>query len=316
MSSALEISGVSKSFGDTKAVVQLDLNVPTGSLCGFLGPNGAGKSTAIRMLMSIIHADEGTVQVLGTSALKAKDRIGYLPEERGVYRKMKVGGFVGYIGRLKGVKGNVLRKRIDDWLERVELPGIRNRRCEELSKGMQQKVQFLAAIIHEPELIILDEPFAGLDPVNARVIGEIINELHQQGRTILFSTHVLPQAERICDRIVMIDQGRKVLDGTVASIQSQFDPRVIRIEPVDINCDLSNISGASLIPNSESKEHLLMRLDDEIDATGVLAQIVQSTPVRGIEIVKPTLDEIFIEQVTRSRGREAAIQVRKEMSHV
>ena len=316
MSSALEISGVSKSFGDTKAVVQLDLDVPTGSLCGFLGPNGAGKSTTIRMLMSIIHADEGTVQVLGTSALKAKDRIGYLPEERGIYRKMKVGGFVGYIGRLKGVKGNVLRKRIDDWLERVELPDIRNRRCEELSKGMQQKVQFLAAIIHEPELIILDEPFAGLDPVNARVIGEIINELHQQGRTILFSTHVLPQAERICDRIVMIDQGRKVLDGTIASIQSQFDPRVIRIEPVDINCDLSNISGASLIPNSESKEHLLMRLDDEIDATGVLAQIVQSTPVRGIEIVKPTLDEIFIEQVTRSRGHEAAIQVRKEMSHV
>jgi len=316
MSSALEISGVSKSFGDTKAVVQLDLEVPTGSLCGFLGPNGAGKSTTIRMLMSIIHADEGTVQVLGTSALKAKDRIGYLPEERGIYRKMKVGGFVGYIGRLKGVKGNVLRKRIDYWLERVELPDIRNRRCEELSKGMQQKVQFLAAIIHEPELIILDEPFTGLDPVNARVIGEIINELHQQGRTILFSTHVLPQAERICDRIVMIDQGRKVLDGTIASIQSQFDPRVIRIEPVDINCDLSNISGASLIPNSESKEHLLMRLDDEIDATSVLAQIVQSTPVRGIEIVKPTLDEIFIEQVTRSRGHEAAIQVRKEMSHV
>ena len=316
MSSALEISGVSKSFGDTKAVVQLDLDVPTGSLCGFLGPNGAGKSTTIRMLMSIIHADEGTVQVLGTSALKAKDRIGYLPEERGIYRKMKVGGFVGYIGRLKGVKGNVLRKRIDDWLERVELPDIRNRRCEELSKGMQQKVQFLAAIIHEPELIILDEPFTGLDPVNARVIGEIINELHQQGRTILFSTHVLPQAERICDRIVMIDQGRKVLDGTIASIQSQFDPRVIRIEPVDINCDLSNISGASLIPNSESKEHLLMRLDDEIDAASVLAQIVQSTPVRGIEIVKPTLDEIFIEQVTRSRGHEAAIQVRKEMSHV
>ena len=316
MSSALEISGVSKSFGDTKAVVQLDLDVPTGSLCGFLGPNGAGKSPTIRMLMSIIHADEGTVQVLGTSALKAKDRIGYLPEERGIYRKMKVGGFVGYIGRLKGVKGNVLRKRIDDWLERVELPDIRNRRCEELSKGMQQKVQFLAAIIHEPELIILDEPFTGLDPVNARVIGEIINELHQQGRTILFSTHVLPQAERICDRIVMIDQGRKVIDGTIASIQSQFDPRVIRIEPVDINCDLSNISGASLIPNSESKEHLLMRLDDEIDATSVLAQIVQSTPVRGIEIVKPTLDEIFIEQVTRSRGHEAAIQVRKEMSHV
>lgn len=316
MNTALEISGVSKSFGATKAVVHLDLDVPTGSLCGFLGPNGAGKSTTIRMLMSIIHADEGTVQVLGTSALNAKDRIGYLPEERGIYRKMKVGSFVEYIGQLKGVGGKVLRKRIDDWLERVELPGIRNRRCEELSKGMQQKVQFLAAIIHEPELIILDEPFSGLDPVNARVIGKIIDELHQQGRTILFSTHVLPQAERICDRIVMIDQGQKVLDGTISTIQSQFDPRVIKIEPVDINCDLSNIAGATLIPNSESDEHLLMRLEDDSDATSVLTHIVQSTAVRGIEIVKPTLDEIFIEQVSQSRGHEAALQAREELSHV
>jgi ABC-2 type transport system ATP-binding protein len=315
MTFAVEIRGVSKSFGETNAVVDLDLDVPTGSLCGFLGPNGAGKSTTIRMLMSIIHADKGSVQVLGTNALKAKDKIGYLPEERGVYRKMKVGAFVEYIGRLKGVRGGVLRKRIDAWLERVELPNIRNRRCEELSKGMQQKVQFLAAIIHEPELIILDEPFSGLDPVNARVIGKIIDELHQQGRTILFSTHVLPQAERICDRIIMIDQGRKVLDGTVASIQTQFDPRVIRIEPVDVHCDLTKIPGAALMTNTEKDGHLLMRLDDNADATVVLSQIVQTTPVRSIEIVKPSLDEIFIEQVARSRGAEAALQVREEMSH-
>ncbi|MBC8202559.1 MAG: ATP-binding cassette domain-containing protein [Planctomycetes bacterium] len=316
MTAAVEIRGVSKSFGETKAVIDLDLDVPTGSLCGFLGPNGAGKSTTIRMLMSIIHADSGNVQVLGTSALKAKDRIGYLPEERGVYRKMKVGGFVEYIGKLKGVRRSILRKRIDDWLERVELPNIRNRRCEELSKGMQQKVQFLAAIIHEPELIILDEPFSGLDPVNARVIGRIIDELHQQGRTILFSTHVLPQAEQICDRIIMIDEGKKVLDGTVSSIQSQFDPRVIRIEPVDKNCDLSKIVGATLIENTNKSDHLLMRLDDQIDATEVLRKIVLATPVRGIEIVKPTLDEVFIEQVARRRGTKAADQVREEMSHV
>ena len=315
MTFAVEIRGVSKSFGETNAVIDLDLDVPTGSLCGFLGPNGAGKSTTIRMLMSIIHADKGSVQVLGTNALKAKDKIGYLPEERGVYRKMKVGAFVEYIGRLKGVRGGVLRKRIDEWLERVELPNIRNRRCEELSKGMQQKVQFLAAIIHEPELIILDEPFSGLDPVNARVIGKIIDELHQQGRTILFSTHVLPQAERICDRIIMIDQGIKVLDGTVASIQTQFDPRVIRIEPVDVHCDLTKIPGATLMANTEKDGHLLMRLDDNADATVVLSQIVQTTPVRSIEIVKPSLDEIFIEQVARSRGTEAALQVREEMSH-
>ena len=315
MTFAVEIRGVSKSFGETNAVIDLDLDVPTGSLCGFLGPNGAGKSTTIRMLMSIIHADKGSVQVLGTNALKAKDKIGYLPEERGVYRKMKVGAFVEYIGRLKGVRGGVLRKRIDEWLERVELPNIRNRRCEELSKGMQQKVQFLAAIIHEPELIILDEPFSGLDPVNARVIGKIIDELHQQGRTILFSTHVLPQAERICDRIIMIDQGIKVLDGTVASIQTQFDPRVNRIEPVDVHCDLTKIPGATLMANTEKDGHLLMRLDDNADATVVLSQIVQTTPVRSIEIVKPSLDEIFIEQVARSRGTEAALQVREEMSH-
>ncbi|MBC8522398.1 ATP-binding cassette domain-containing protein [PVC group bacterium] len=316
MTPAIEIRNVSKSFGTTKAVVNLDLDVPTGSLCGFLGPNGAGKSTTIRMLMSIIHADQGSVQVLGTTALKAKDRIGYLPEERGVYRKMKVGSFVEYIGRLKGLRGVALRKSVNQWLERVELPEIRNRRCEELSKGMQQKVQFLAAIIHDPELIILDEPFTGLDPVNARVIGRIIDELRQQGRTILFSTHVLPQAERICDRIVMIDQGRKVLDGTVAFIQSQFDPRVIRIEPVDINCNLKNISGASLIANSDNNECILMRLDDNIDATKVLSQIVQTTPVRGIQVVKPTLDEVFIEQVARSRGHEAAQKVREEMTNV
>jgi ABC-2 type transport system ATP-binding protein len=316
MTAVVEIRGVSKSFGETKAVIDLDLNIPTGSLCGFLGPNGAGKSTTIRMLMSIIHADSGSVQVLGTSALKAKDRIGYLPEERGIYRKMKVGGFVEYIGKLKGVRSSILRKRIDQWLERVELPGIRNRRCEELSKGMQQKVQFLAAIIHEPELIILDEPFSGLDPVNARVIGGIIDELHQEGRTILFSTHVLPQAERICDRIIMIDEGKKVLDGTMSSIQSQFDPRVIRIEPIDKNCDLSNIDGASLIENTNKGDHLLMRLDDQIDATEVLRKIVQSTSVLGIEIVKPTLDEIFIEQVARRRGTEAADRVREELSHV
>ena len=315
MTLAVEILDVSKSFGSTKAVVNLDLDVPTGSLCGFLGPNGAGKSTTIRMLMSIIHADQGSVQVLGTSALKAKDRIGYLPEERGVYRKMKVGSFVEYIGRLKGIRGADLRKRVDDWLERVELPDIRNRRCEELSKGMQQKVQFLAAIIHEPELIILDEPFTGLDPVNARVIGRIIDELHKQGRTILFSTHVLPQAERICNRIVMIDQGRKVLDGSVESIQRQFDPRVIRVEPVDMSCDLTSIDGASPISGAAEDGHILMRLAEHANATSVLTKIVETTPVKGIEIVKPTLDEVFIEQVARSRGQEAAVKVREEMTN-
>jgi ABC-2 type transport system ATP-binding protein len=186
MTAAIELKHISKSFGDTNAVQELDLHIPQGSMCGFLGPNGAGKSTTIRMIMSIIHADSGSIEVLGTNALESKDRIGYLPEERGVYRKMKVCKFIEYIANLKGMYGSSLRKIIPEWLERIELADVENKKCEELSKGMQQKVQFLAAIIHEPELIILDEPFSGLDPVNARVIGNVINELHKEGRTILF----------------------------------------------------------------------------------------------------------------------------------
>jgi ABC-2 type transport system ATP-binding protein len=315
MSNAIELCGVSKSFGDTLAVSNLDLQIPHGSLCGFLGPNGAGKSTTIRMIMSIIYGNSGTVRVFGTTALAAKDRIGYLPEERGVYRKMKVGAFIEYIARLKGMRGSMLRKKVKDWLEKIELPDIQNKRCEELSKGMQQKVQFLAAIIHDPELIILDEPFTGLDPVNARVIGKIIDELHQDGRTILFSTHVLPQAEQICDRIVMIDRGLKVLDGSISDIKRQFDPRVIQVEPVDPTNDFSNLDGITSVDEIDRDGCVNLRLEDDADATDILRKITEQTPVRGIQIVRPTLDEIFIEQVARNRGTEAASAAREELTH-
>jgi ABC-2 type transport system ATP-binding protein len=314
MSEAIELYGVSKSFGNTLAVSNLDLAIPTGSLCGFLGPNGAGKSTTIRMIMSIIYGNSGTVKVFGTTALSAKDRIGYLPEERGVYRKMKVGSFVEYIARLKGIRGSSLRKKVKDWLERIELPGIYNKRCEELSKGMQQKVQFLAAIIHDPELLILDEPFTGLDPVNAKIIGKIIDELHQEGRTILFSTHVLPQAEKICDRIVMIDQGIKVLDGPIADIKQQFDPRVVQVEPTDPTATFSQFDGIASIDESDTDGCVNLRLEDSVDALEILRAITQQISVRGIQIVKPTLDEIFIEQVARNRGLEAATATREELT--
>jgi ABC-2 type transport system ATP-binding protein len=315
MSAAIALKGVSKSFGSTLAVSNLDLTIPVGSLCGFLGPNGAGKSTTIRMIMSIIYGNAGTVQVLGTTALAAKDRIGYLPEERGVYRKMKVCAFIEYIGKLKGMRGSLLKTKVRDWLERIELPDIHNKRCEELSKGMQQKVQFLAAIIHDPELIILDEPFTGLDPVNAKVIGKIIDDLHQDGRTILFSTHVLPQAEQICDRIVMIDQGIKVLDGPIADIKRQFDPRVIQVEPTDPTIDFSQFNGIASIDTLDKDGYVNLRLEETADATEILRAITQQISVRGIQIVKPTLDEIFIEQVARSRGVEAASATREELTH-
>ena len=315
MSEAISLQQVNKSFNDTKAVIDLNLSIPTGSLCGFLGPNGAGKSTTIRMIMSIIHADSGSIKVLGMTALQAKDRIGYLPEERGIYRKMKVGSFIEYIANLKGLYGHSLKKKIADWLERIELPDVQKKKCEELSKGMQQKVQFLASIIHDPELIILDEPFTGLDPVNAKVIGKVIDELHSEGRTILFSTHVLPQAEQICNRIVMIDQGIKVLDGTIASIREQFDPRMIQVEPVDELADFSQVTGVSqtLPINKDGKINL--RLEENADPSRILKEIVSFTPVLGAQLVKPTLDEIFIEQVVQRRGMEAAAATREELSH-
>jgi ABC-2 type transport system ATP-binding protein len=208
-----------------------------------------------------------------------------------------------------------LKKKIADWLERIELPDVQKKKCEELSKGMQQKVQFLASIIHDPELIILDEPFTGLDPVNAKVIGKVIDELHSEGRTILFSTHVLPQAEQICNRIVMIDQGIKVLDGTIASIREQFDPRMIQVEPVDELADFSQVTGVSqtLPINKDGKINL--RLEENADPSRILKEIVSFTPVLGAQLVKPTLDEIFIEQVVQRRGMEAAAATREELSH-
>ncbi len=315
MNPAIELQSVCKSYGDNHAVKNLDLTIPTGSLCGFLGPNGAGKSTTIRMIMSIIHADSGSIDVLGTKALLAKDRIGYLPEERGIYRKMKVGAYIQYIANLKGLRGAPLKKQITDWLERIELPEVQHKKCEELSKGMQQKVQFLASIIHNPELIILDEPFTGLDPVNAKVIGKIIDELHHEGKTILFSTHVLPQAEQICNRIVMIDQGTKVLDGTIESIRDQFDPRTIEVEPVERSADFSKIQGVSNTTAIDKNGKVLLRLEEHAIPSDVLQAVVTTAPVLGAQLVKPTLDEIFIEQVAQRRGTQAAEKAREDLAH-
>ena len=315
MNPAIELKSVCKSYGNNHAVKNLDLTIPPGSLCGFLGPNGAGKSTTIRMIMSIIHPDSGSIDVLGTKALLAKDRIGYLPEERGIYRKMKVGAYIQYIANLKGLRGAPLKKQISDWLDRIELPEVQHKKCEELSKGMQQKVQFLASIIHNPELIILDEPFTGLDPVNAKVIGKIIDELHQEGKTILFSTHVLPQAEQICNRIVMIDQGTKVLDGTIESIREQFDPRMIQVEPVDHHADFSKIQGVLHTSPIDKNGKVLLRLDEQSKPADVLQAVVITAPVLGAQLVKPTLDEIFIEQVAQRRGTQAAVKAREDLAH-
>jgi ABC-2 type transport system ATP-binding protein len=299
---AIAISGLSKSFGAKRAVRDLDLVVPEGALYGFIGPNGAGKTTTIRMIMSILFQDSGTISVLGHgSALEAKDAIGYLPEERGVYRKMKVAHFLRYMGRLKGLDGTDLRARIDRWLSRVGLSDVAHKKCEELSKGMQQKIQFIAATVHEPKLLILDEPFSGLDPINMRLLKELIFEQHERGATIIFSTHVMVQAEQLCQHIVMINDGRKVLDDSLEDIRSSYESRTLVLEPLDPNSDpsiLSGIPGVEQVVSSDS--HVEIVCAENVEPGRLVSRIADAITPARIEIKRPTLEDVFIDTVARS----------------
>ncbi len=294
---AINLKGVTKRFRDKVAVRDLDLQVPSGSLCGFLGPNGAGKTTTIRMVMSIFYPDEGELSVLGrASAEESKDKIGYLPEERGVYKKMRVGEFLAYIAKLKGMGKGGLNKSIEDWLEKIGLPETRKKRCEELSKGMQQKVQFLASIIHDPELIILDEPFSGLDPVNARLLRELIDEQHKMGKTIIFSTHVLHQAEQICQRVFMINNGRKILDGPLEGIYARFDPKTVIIEASDgesIGDRIATFEGVRSVSASAGSA-VELHLNDGADPGDVMRRLMSELPLRRVELRRATLEDIFV----------------------
>jgi ABC-2 type transport system ATP-binding protein len=314
--SSISIRGVNKRFGSTHAVRDLELDVPRGSLCGFLGPNGAGKSTTIRMIMSIIYPDSGSIQVLGGNALASKDRIGYLPEERGVYRKMRVAEFLDYMARLKGVPPAGLAKRINEWLERVELAHAGRKRCQELSKGMQQKVQVLAAVIHEPELIILDEPFSGLDPVNAELLKNLIFELHKQGRTIIFSTHILHQAEQICDRFFLINRGMKLLDATLDQIRTRFDPRTIIAEPLNGAADFASIPGVLGSKPMKDSNAFELEIDEAGDPQSVIKHIVSACSMRRVELRQLSMEEVFVRLVRTDLGEQAAKLAKEELSHV
>ena len=308
MPNAIEIRGVTKTYGAKTAVDALDLEVREGGLYGFIGPNGAGKSTTIRLIMSIIFPDRGTLRVLGrASAVESKDRIGYLPEERGVYRKMRVEAFLAYMARLKGVDAAGLDGRVRHWLGRVGLADVARKRCQELSKGMQQKVQFVSAIIHEPDLIILDEPFSGLDPVNARLTRDLINEQHARGRTVIFSTHVMQHAEQICDHIVMIDRGRKVLDATLDEIRGRFDPRTITVEPMEPGAEPPGaFDGVESVRREGAAWEMAVR--DGADPAEVLRGIVARTRVRRIELRRPSLEDIFIALVREGGGEEESVR--------
>jgi ABC-2 type transport system ATP-binding protein len=310
MNSAISLKRITKSFGSAKAVEALNLTVPSGGLYGFIGPNGAGKTTSIRMIMSILFPDSGELSVLGhASALEAKDRIGYLPEERGVYRKMRVGAFLTYMARLKGVSDTGLQKQIEHSLESVGLGGTARKRCEELSKGMNQKVQFIAATIHKPDLLILDEPFSGLDPVSSRLLRDLVLAEHRRGATILFSTHVMSHAEELCDSVVMMHQGKKVLDEAVATIRRRYDPRNIQFEPLDPAADLSQLASLPGIENLKRTDNgyeiLLIEGTDPGDAIRRIVQVI--APAR-IEVSRPRLEDVFIDLVAGGLVSEEAKQ--------
>ena len=305
---AIQLSSLTKTFGTKLAVDRLDMTIDEGSLIGLIGPNGAGKTTTIRMVMSIIFPDSGQIRVLGReSALESKDRIGYLPEERGVYKKMRVGEFLTYIARLKGVDASATENLVRGWLEKVGLPEVYRKKCEELSKGMQQKIQFIAAVIHKPDMVILDEPFSGLDPVNRKLLRSLIDEQHREGRTIIFSTHAMFEAESLCDQIFMIHNGRKVLDGSLQQITARYDNRSLLLEPVgdtreaaDRLADLGQVQAVAGTGSSRGVLELL--LPDGADAQGAMAAALGRVALRRIEIKRVSLEEVFIELVERTSG--------------
>ncbi len=300
MANAITLKNLRKTFGETVAVSDLDLEVPAGRLYGVIGPNGAGKTTMIRMILSILFPDRGELSVLGhRSALEAKDRIGYLPEERGLYKRMRVGEFLVYMARLKGLDGQGLPGQVRQWLERVDLASSENKRCQELSKGMQQKVQFLAAVIHQPDLLILDEPFSGLDPVNQRHMRDLVLDEHRRGATIIFSTHIMTHAEQLCDHVVMIHQGRKVLDKSMADIRDTFDPHRILFEPFDSASDPAALRGlhgvAAVVPDGPIWD---VALDPSARAAEAIPRLVTAVPASRVEIRRPTLEDVFVSIVS------------------
>ncbi|MEM1331135.1 MAG: ATP-binding cassette domain-containing protein [Planctomycetota bacterium] len=307
MPSAIAIEGVRKTFGEKVAVEGLDLTIPEGRLTGLIGPNGAGKTTSIRMIMSILFPDSGRLEVLGRrSALESKDRIGYLPEERGVYKKMKVWGFLQHMAALKGIKPDEARTRIGHWLEKVQLPDVGPKKCEELSKGMQQKIQFIASVIHEPDLLILDEPFSGLDPVNMRLLRELIREQHDRGTTVIFSTHVMHQAEQVCDHIVMIHQGQKVLDDSIASIRAGHEPTAIVFEPLDPQASIEPLERVEGVQGVAQVEGIYeAALAHGANGGEVMRRMLDAIPLARVELRRPTLEDVFIEIVSGGTGDAA-----------
>lgn len=293
----VELKNVTKRFDNFVAVKDLSFDVRQGTIFGLLGPNGAGKTTSIRMIVNIFAPDDGDVLVMGNHVSpEMQPRIGYLPEERGLYKKMKIADQLVFFANLKGVSSTVATKRVDEWLERLKLSEWRNKKPTDLSKGMQQKVQFIGSVIHEPDLMILDEPFSGLDPVSVDLLKNVILDLKRQGKTVIFSTHQMEQVEQMCDDICLINHGTQVLSGGLKAVKRRFGRNTVILDYEGPDSFLGDdlVKHHNRFPNYSE-----ILLNDGADAQEVLKRAVAAgARVHRFELVEPSLNEIFIQSVT------------------
>lgn len=301
----LELSHLTKRYGQHLANDDVTIHVQSGKIFGLLGPNGAGKTTLIRMITGITLPDAGSISLNGDSSIDTRRmQIGYLPEERGLYKKMTVAQQLRYFAGLKGVDTRIASDRIKYWLDRMDASGWEEKKIQELSKGMQQKIQFISTILHQPALLILDEPFSGLDPVNADVLLSVIRELQNAGTTIILSTHQMDQVERLCDDIALINRGRVVLAGEVAEVRSRFDSDRLRIRYSGTAPGIDGIPGTTIV--SSSANVIELRRDQTTSIRSILERVNAITDVVEFAVLQPSLHEIFVRTVTQSQDRTAA----------
>lgn len=295
---AIRLTNVSKAYEGHVAVDSVSLEVPRGSVFGLLGPNGAGKTTTLRMIVNILGADSGSVEILGTPSDHAsRDRIGYLPEERGLYPRMQLEEQLHYLAALKGTPKAEVAARLDRWLPRLGLEEWRKRKVNELSKGMQQKAQFIATVLHDPDVLILDEPMSGLDPVGADLMRGVLLELSREGKTLVLSSHQMETVERLCDRVALINRGRLILEGRVSDVKAGHGHNTIVLAFDGDGSFLATLPGVADV--KDFGRYVELRLDDGADPQDLLRRASERLRLSRFEIVEPSLHAIFVDRVTR-----------------
>ena len=294
---SLRVSNVTKRFGDFTAVEDLSFDVRAGRVFGFLGPNGAGKTTTIRMIVGITAPDEGSIALFGDRiSYDLQNRIGYLPEERGLYKKLKVVDQLRYFAELKGVSGGEAEKRIDFWLDRMGLGEWKKSKTTDLSKGMQQKIQFISTVLHDPDLLILDEPFSGLDPVNVEFMIDVLSEFRTKQKTVIFSTHLMETAERLCHDIILINKAKKVIGGSLREVKESYGTNLIAFRGNGAEKVLADRTKVERVVSHADEQEL--HLPDGVDPQFVLKALIESgANISKFEITEPSLNDIFIEKV-------------------